>query len=423
MKTSKATVQTSAQEECGVWLDTVQLKGKAKQKRLARPISKLLNPFAQGGGYSLAVALSFTQTKMEMPKTKQSSISTFFTPHQRNLNKMSTSAPPNMDPSTSTTPTVVTSGRKRGRDTYHEESDLCKSDVDHEWDRENVSEADATLWPRQITSVSPSQNIHCEFEEENFEDFKPPKSKRRLTDTSHLLPGDSQPLPQAWSQDPLLTYSQYAESEFYQASQKNATQKNLSDSEPSFLNSLQSEEGFGNLMDVNGRTSTQKSLKHPHSSQFDDEKENSKSLSFNSPSKRSSFSHGGHLSNHKWAEPKTVLPRKHKRELWKKAEEQEILDSEIKWTKPICSPLKKRAPQQRNRGVDEDSLAMLFTQDSEGFRVIAHRGLQTRSPLKDQSNVSNGMLRTSAFKSLVEEEAEDDMLFTQDSQGNVVIKH
>jgi len=53
------------------------------QKRLARPISKLLNPFAEGGGYSLAVALNFTQTKMEMPKTKQSSISTFFTPRRR----------------------------------------------------------------------------------------------------------------------------------------------------------------------------------------------------------------------------------------------------------------------------------------------------------------------------------------------------
>lgn len=31
MKTPKDARQTSAQEECGVWLDTVQLKGKAKQ--------------------------------------------------------------------------------------------------------------------------------------------------------------------------------------------------------------------------------------------------------------------------------------------------------------------------------------------------------------------------------------------------------
>lgn len=31
MKPSKPALQTSAQAECGVWLDTVQLKGKAKQ--------------------------------------------------------------------------------------------------------------------------------------------------------------------------------------------------------------------------------------------------------------------------------------------------------------------------------------------------------------------------------------------------------
>lgn len=53
------------------------------QKCLARPISKLLNPFAEGRGYSLAVALNFTQTKMKMPKTKQSSISAFFTSQRR----------------------------------------------------------------------------------------------------------------------------------------------------------------------------------------------------------------------------------------------------------------------------------------------------------------------------------------------------
>lgn len=53
------------------------------QKRHARPISKLLNPLAKGGGYSLAVALNFTQTKMEMPKTQQSSISAFFAPKRR----------------------------------------------------------------------------------------------------------------------------------------------------------------------------------------------------------------------------------------------------------------------------------------------------------------------------------------------------
>ncbi|XP_044026716.1 uncharacterized protein LOC122863917 [Siniperca chuatsi] len=435
MKTTKPALQTSAQEECGVWLDTVQLKGKAKQKRLARPISKLLNPFAEVGGYSLAVALNFTQTKLEIPKTKQSSISTFFTPQRRVINKMSPSEVPNMDPvlpppsSTSSTCalTPVASGTKRRREMDLEMFDLYNSEpgVDHEWKSENVNEPEAAAWQEQAASHTPSQNMYCEFEEEQFEEINPPQSKRRLTATSSV-PGDSQPLPQAWSQDPLFTCSQFEgyEGEFYLTDQKNITAKKFSDSEPSFLNSLQSEEAFDIRMDVEVRTSTQKSLKHFHSSQMDDEKENSRFLSSESPSKHSTLSHIEPLSNHKWAEAKTASPRKHiPVHLWKKADKEESRDSQFKWTKPSSSPLKKLAPQQSRRAVDEDSLAMLFTQDSEGFRVIAHRGLQARSPLKDQSNISAGVVRTSAYKPLVEEDEEDEMLFTQDSQGNMVIKH
>uniref|UniRef100_A0A3Q2UVS9 Uncharacterized protein n=1 Tax=Haplochromis burtoni TaxID=8153 RepID=A0A3Q2UVS9_HAPBU len=194
------------------------------QKRRSRPISKLLNPFCEGAGYSLAVALNFTQTKTEMPKTKQSSISAFFTAHRRG---------------------------------------------------------------------------------------KHLKVCRKLY-------------------------------------------------------------------------------------------------------KDSSSSHFKPVSNHKWTQPKTASPRKQTGQLWEKEESSAF---QIKRTKPISSPLKRQS-----RELDEDSLATLFTQDSEGFRVIAHRGLHTRSPLKDQSNVSMGVV--SAYKSLPEEEEEDEeMLFTQDSQGNVVIKH
>ncbi|ROL53620.1 hypothetical protein DPX16_4392 [Anabarilius grahami] len=59
-----------------------------------------------------------------------------------------------------------------------------------------------------------------------------------------------------------------------------------------------------------------------------------------------------------------------------------------------------------------ETLAALFTQDSEGLCVIAHRDQQ---PLKDE-DYSN----TDASE--VKEE-EEEMLFTQDSEGNTVIKH
>ncbi|XP_042362746.1 uncharacterized protein LOC121957979 [Plectropomus leopardus] len=426
MKSSKPAPQTSSQEECGVWLDTVQMKGKAKQKRLARPISKLLNPLAGGAGYSLAVALNFTQTKMEMPKTRQSSISTFFAPQRRVLNKMSTSEVPNVDPvhpsspSTSSicataAPTPVASGTKRRREIDFDIFDLYNSEpaVDHEWKTENVTEPEAAVWQEeQAESHTPSQNMYCESEEKPLEEINPPQSKRRLTAVLSFA-GDSQPLPQAWSQDPLLSCSQYSESEFYPTNKKNAA-KNFSDTEPSFLNSLQSEDAFGVRMDVEGRTSTQKSF---HSSQTDDEKENSRNT-------HSTLSHI-EPSNHEWTQPKTVSPRKHiPVQRWKKADKEESLDSRFKWTKPSCSPLRKVAPQLSRIEVDdEESLAMLFTQDSEGFRVIAHRGLQTRSPLKDHSNISTGVVRMRNHKSLVEEDEEEEMLFTQDSQGNMVIKH
>lgn len=339
---------------------------------------------------------------------------------------MSTSEVPIMDPGQSSSASAsiavvpVASGTKRRRETYLEKSD-SEPDMDHVWNSENVTEPEATVWQQQgETHHTPSQNMYCESEEEQSEEFNPPQRKRRYFDTPSL-PGDSQPPPQAWSQDPLLAYSQYSDSEFYLTDQENTTAKNFNNSEPSFLNSLQSEEAFGFQMELKGRTSTQKSLKHTHSSQVGDEKENSRVYYSKSPRKHSSFTHIEPLSNHNWTRTKTASPRKHSADQpWKKADEEE----NFKWAKPSSSPFKKRAPQQQTReATDEDSLAMLFTQDSEGFRVIAHRGLQVRSPLKDQSNLSTGVVRTSAYKLLLEEDEEDDMLFTQDSQGNMVIKH
>ncbi len=341
---------------------------------------------------------------------------------------MSTSEVPDKDPvqpsssPTSSTfaltrPTPGASGTKRRRETN---LDPYKSEpvVDLEPESENVPKA--AVSKEQTARPTPFKNTCSVFEEEKFEETCPPQRKRRLITTS-LVREDSQPLVQAWSQDPLFTSSQYTESECYLTNQKNTTVENLSDSEPSFLNGLQSEEAFHICMDAEARTSTQKPFKHTHFSQVDDDKENC----WFSPSKHSSLSHIEPISNHKWTKPQTASPRKHiPVHSWKNADKEDSHDSEFKWAKPRSSPLKKPAPQQSCTVADEESLAMLFTQDSQGFRVIAHRGLQARSPLKDQSNKSIRTMRSGAYKSLVEEEEdEDEMLFTQDSQGNLVIKH
>ncbi|XP_030003447.1 aurora kinase A and ninein-interacting protein [Sphaeramia orbicularis] len=416
MKTSRPALQTSSQEECGVWLDTVQLKGKAKQKRLTRPISKLLNPFAEGGGYNVAVALNFTQTKMEMPKTKQSSISTFFTCQRRVLNKMSISEAPTTDPqqpcvpSTLSASTPVTSDTKRGQYADLGMSDLCYlgeglvgASVDYVTGPEAV-----VCWEEDKVKHTPSLNPPGESEEEQCEEVKSPQRKKKFSETAVVLV-KSDPTAHNYHQDHLMTCSQ--ENDAGLIKQKSTSVKKFSDSEPGFSSNLQSEAEYGILVNVDGRTSTQKSLKHFQLSQTDDDKENSTSMLSESPKKHSTLSPLKPFTDHTRAGSKLVSPRKHiPDQLWKRAHNKEnSMSAQFKWIKPCSSPLKRQPPKGH-----EDSLAMLFTQDSEGFRVIAHRSLHARSLLKDQSNLN---------KSYSEDNEEEDMLFTQDSQGNMVIKH
>ncbi|XP_068603027.1 aurora kinase A- and ninein-interacting protein [Brachionichthys hirsutus] len=412
MKASKSAQKVSAREECGVWLDAAQLKEKAKRKGVTRLISKMLSPFPGGGRYRLAGVLNFTQTKMQMPKTKQSSISTFFTPQRKGVhNKMSTSEAPNVNPAlpsssfASAAPTPEPRGTKRKREI---DLDGLYSEPGAAREEKSIPEE---VWQDQAESRTRSQDKHCDFEEDHFEEVNPPQTKRRSAGTS--LSDDSQPLPQAWSQDPLFTYSQYSDDEFCQSDLK-IQGKDLSDSELSYFNSLKSERDFIDCVGVGVETSTQKSSRHSHPSHVDVHKERSGAFS----------SQSGPFSNQKWTEPKSALPQKlipvHLR---KNSDKGDSLDPQFNWTKPSSPPLKK--PHQSCRAVDEDedSLAMLFTQDSEGCRVMAHRGVRTRRPLRDQSNINTRTARTVPHKTVAEDDEEDEMLFTQDSQGNLVIKH
>lgn len=283
----------------------------------------------------------------------------------------------------------------------------CDNSEEHQ-----ENDAGAVEWRDQDEDDS-FEIIYGETEEQ-FEEIHVPQRKRRLADASSL-PVASSALPQAWSQDPLMACSQDSNTEFNVINQENTSVKNLNNSETTLLNT-QSEEAFGFQMDVAGRTSTQKSFALCAPSQIDGEKENF-CLSSISPSKHSPLCP---LKAAK-ASPLKRVPE----HLRKKADDtQDPIDSQIIWAKPRNSPLKKHAAQQRGREADEDSLAVLFTQDSQGFRVIAHRGRKLRSPLKDQSNTSTGTARGSgAYKYPNKEDEEDEFLFTQDSQGNMVIRH
>ncbi|KAM8884086.1 uncharacterized protein aunip [Synchiropus picturatus] len=363
---SKPVLRTSSQDECGVWLDAVELKDKAKQKkRPMRPISKLLNPFLNGGGYNLAVALNFTQTKIEMPKTKQTSMSNFFEPQRRILKKMSVLD--NRDETASTT--AGANSKKRRHDVDTELSEEWKVP---EWSHEVKSEAASPVRNRYR-----SPGVVSNFKDHS-EDLSQPQRKKRKNDEN--LPYDEEPLIKS-SKDLLDDFNTKCE---------NTTCLN------GCLNCLQTEDDF--VFQTPLRTSTQKPSKL--CSQEDTQNINSLlSSPSKQASKQASVSQLREITNYlKTASPLKEVPD----HLWKETHQ----DSK---RSPIKKPIKHH----------EDSLSMLFTQDSEGFRVIAHRGHQTQlSPLKHKTQIAKSHM---VSKSQIEEE--DENPFTQDSQGNIVIKH
>ncbi|XP_036991743.2 aurora kinase A and ninein-interacting protein isoform X1 [Artibeus jamaicensis] len=76
---------------------------------------------------------------------------------------------------------------------------------------------------------------------------------------------------------------------------------------------------------------------------------------------------------------------------------------------------------------DRDSWSQLFTEDSQGQRVIAHR---SRAPFREITNSQNQGLGPFPHSSVAQCQArpvqlclQPDLLFTQDSEGNQVIRH
>uniref|UniRef100_A0A8C6ZL31 Uncharacterized protein n=1 Tax=Nothoprocta perdicaria TaxID=30464 RepID=A0A8C6ZL31_NOTPE len=108
-----------------------------------------------------------------------------------------------------------------------------------------------------------------------------------------------------------------------------------------------------------------------------------------------------------------------------------------------AQPLRERsqnaARAAKQEGGSESSLSsplkQLFTQDSEGNTVISHKCQKATSPLKDKHSTRRRLInspykdsfgdRTNNRSKLEEPQLEVcyDLLFTQDSQGNRVIKH
>ncbi|KAJ7991506.1 hypothetical protein DPEC_G00284580 [Dallia pectoralis] len=437
MKTSKSSSSSRASaQECGVWLDTSDIKEKAKQKIPFRPISKLLNPLAKSGGYSLAVALNFTQTKTEMPVTKQSSISSFFTAHRKVTAKTSASPVPirtalsvtpftsNMCSSTSPIRANIGSGTKRKRavewtgsqgtappTTLHSSPGGKENEpaIPPVWDNQTFRER--LYWESEFMP-------HLNLDRSSKDEMEEPAKKKRLSVKSSSPVGtgahgkdcnqdeSSTPFcsPQ-WTQDQtepgdgvswdVLTHDSEGPSVLTHQATPICMSK-TSDTHTGLPESLQSEGRFRALLGSPGNNSTQRG---------------SVQSSLMSQEENDSFLSACSLSSDKIPLSPVSIHRQMKR------------CPPSPWEHVLEQPL-TRVLEQPCREAQEDALTMLFTQDSEGFRVIAHRAVFPQSPLKDRTNVlASGIQCILATDQMLQESEEEEILFTQDSQGNKVIKH
>ncbi|XP_017310200.1 aurora kinase A and ninein-interacting protein [Ictalurus punctatus] len=409
MKSSKSKTckALSSEQECGVWLDADELRAK-KQRKLARPISKLLNPLARSGGYSVAVALNFTQTKMEMPVTKQSTISSFFLP-QSKKGKDADDRSSSWPSGTSSTPLPgAHTGTKRKRELIFElDSEL--DDVSQHSCLIDSQERDADL---ERVSAEACNN-DAENKEQQFlhliwgyqSEEGEPAGKRRppeniqIEKTQQYSHETFQTLRSVCGENDNGSSASPSTEDVY--TQELLKDQSVTEENASFLAPSSATE-VRNTPRGLVRSAKEPELferRHPWSPLKREDKENRRPTSPR---------HSAALSPFK--QRVCSSPAKRSSDLNRKLHR---------------TPKKSIGAAQEN---DEDSFGMLFTQDSEGFRVIAHRSKRSRCPLKDQTNSREGREYVSipSVRPVETEENSDpdpEMLFTQDSQGNTVIKH
>ncbi|KAA0710316.1 hypothetical protein E1301_Tti018803 [Triplophysa tibetana] len=421
-KGTKVKPSASAQEEeCGIWLDTTELKEKKQKKQPTRPISKLLNPLARSGGYSVAVALSFTQTKLEMPVTRQSTISSFFSPKP-------TDPKPSAGDDEIYTPLQkeAFSGTKRKHGvtsepseetdiTLSETSEICQENCD--LDHKGVSVKDSD--DRKEQSFL---HFMCGYKSDEEE----PPEKRRAFDnfSEHNVLDTQEYLNKARSRS-LHDIQTIVESETLFHGKSNGL-------DPIMVRKPSGETGRDFL-----QSPCLKELQG-----FKDRHAPLTSRPVNAYHKRAkAFANTYVVPEQSWYKPKVSpikLTGKENRQLsspihsapsspFKRNLISSPAKSRLKDT--YTHSLRKSGNEESGTEMAGDSHALLFTQDSEGFYVIAHRDQHLRSPLKDHSNLSieKDSWKSAFGKSLDKEDEESDLdaeiLFTQDSEGNKVIKH
>ncbi|XP_072530992.1 uncharacterized protein [Salminus brasiliensis] len=427
------------EEECGVWLDAAEFRTKRQKqrKRLTRPISKLLNPLARSGGYSMAVALNFTQTKMQMPATKQSTISSFFLPQsKKNKDPEERSSHPSEISSTLRPELQMGTKRKRvvtteyplepDKETSHTsqvhpqelDADLLSESGEHCTDQTKEQHFFQLIWGYQSEEEEPA-DVNIEYGSEIQKECNKAIS-HGIQDIPETLLHTEQV-----HEDSHEHYRQVHRNDFRAnkggssapcsakefPSQENSRDHHLMDKIVSSPRPILTTRSVteNQPLKKRPRKALELSEQKPHRTQW-------------SPLKRKDKENRAPISpTHSTA----LSPLKHL-----------LASSPAKRFSNFGKPSvfqKAKLNQSPKKSVKEsveseqDSFAMLFTQDSEGFRVIANRSKQTRCPLKDWTNSPESreswILPSEKPLETEDSDLEPEMLFTQDSQGNMVIKH
>ncbi|KTG39107.1 hypothetical protein cypCar_00010052 [Cyprinus carpio] len=417
MKSTKNTkvkpAVSSKEEECGIWLDTKELKEKKQQ--LTRPISKLLNPLARSGEYSVEVALSFTQTKLNMPVTRQSTISNFFSPKSRDPN-----------------PSVAHSGMSSFMHTEGPPGVKRKHDVSLEPSIESTGQppevyqqnCDGDFEGLSVKDKKEQHFLHLICRDEQDEE-EPPEKRRHVV---HYTENVTQ---EYWNKEASNEYPNQTipetETFFHAESLQHCDLLVWKPSEDAHKSPGPKHIDKHDLRDQ--KASVKKSILTSRPVNENHKRSKSNAVITNINQVRS------------WCKNKALpMKRMGKENSWPTSPTQNAQTSTFKHHL-ISSPAKCRlkekytfSPKKSGKELTNteragETLAMLFTQDSEGFCVIAHRDQHLRSPLQDQGNSSvgkdyrNSQSATSLEKEEEESDLEPEMLFTQDSEGNMVIKH
>ncbi|KAL7829655.1 hypothetical protein AOLI_G00305400 [Acnodon oligacanthus] len=445
-KTSERVPAAAASGECGVWLDATELRARKKQKRLVRPISKVLNPLARSGGYSMAVALSFTQTKMNMPATRQSTISAFFLPQSKtsaDTEDRSSSLPSEISSTLLPEPRMGTK-RKRASTTELQE----RNDVSSHTSQVHPQETDADLESEAAEICKEQHFFHLI---RGYQSEEPEPAEKRRAPAPVAVENETQKESNQATfhrcrtmdeiqDDPETLHCdvQVQQDSHWNQLHRSSFRANSSGSSPSLsAEDLQCQENLRSCAVMHKNTCSQRPVlttrsgteKHhtaKHTQNPHTELEVSMQKHNDTPRshmKRKDKENIGPTSptRHTEVPPVNQLLSPSPAKCCSDFEKPSVFQR----VKLYQSPKKSAKKSSEN---EQDSFAMLFTQDSEGFRVIANSSQRTRCVLKDRTNSTGNIVNwnLSPVKSLETEEdsqVEPEVLFTQDSQGNMVIKH